>query len=50
MSFSEGDNSNYIVPHVAIGDFHFGAQALAVLPPAPANVLANGLQNIIQAY
>ena len=50
MSFSEGDNSNYIVPPVVFGDFHIGAQALAVLPPPPANVIANGLQNIIQAY
>ncbi|XBH56170.1 hypothetical protein VPH35_078074 [Triticum aestivum] len=45
-----GDNSNNFVPPVAIGDFHIGAQALAVLPPPPAIVIANGLQNIIQGY
>ena len=38
------------MPPIAIGDFLFGAQALAVLPPPLANVVANGLQNIIQAY
>ena len=38
------------MPLVTAGDFHIGAQVHVVMPPPPVNVIANGLQNIIQAY
>jgi hypothetical protein len=50
MSCYEGDNSNFLAPPVTAGIFHFGAHMHAALPPPPVNAIANGLQNIIQAY
>ena len=49
MSFSEGDNSNLLLPPVLAGNVFPRDNEPVALPP-PANVVANGLQNIIQAY
>ena len=49
MSFSKGDNSKLFLPPVPAGNLIFTHNEPAALPP-PAIVVANGLQNIIQAY
>ena len=49
MSFSEGDNSNMLLPPVAVEVIHPRAAIPAIIH-SPAIVIANGLQNIIQAY
>ena len=49
MYFSEGDNTNMLLPSVGVEIIPPRDAMPAILHP-PAVVIANGLQNIIQAY